>query len=94
MDSQVYAYQVKTDSPPADNSQDAFHFCENLHQIDIPSTIMAIENFTSESCESLEAVSIPNTVKSIGEYAFSFTALNTITLTESLRETRSKEYEK
>ena len=54
-------------------------------KIGIPSTVTTIEDFTFQSCESLKEVSIPSSVNSIGEYAFSFTALNTVTLPESLK---------
>lgn len=48
----------------------AFHFCEDLTGVSIPSSVAIIGDNAFERCRSLTEVTIPESVSSIGSYAF------------------------
>ncbi len=63
----------------------AFHGCENLKSIVIPSSVKSIGNQAFYNCGSLSSVIIPNSVKSIGENSFSFCSnLTSVTISNSM----------
>lgn len=45
--------------------------CANIKTINIPDSVVTIEEFAFDSCELLESINIPSSVKSIGRFAFS-----------------------
>lgn len=49
----------------------AFHCCENMKQVNIPSSVVTICPGAFRGCTSLTEVKIPNGVKTIGHWAFS-----------------------
>lgn len=52
---------------------DAFHNCESVTKVVLPSSIKTIEEDAFRNCGKLESVNIPAGVTTIGEYAFSGT---------------------
>lgn len=48
----------------------AFDFCRNLVSVEIPSTVLSIDDYAFECCFKLETVVIPNSVTKIGLCAF------------------------
>lgn len=47
-----------------------FKYCQNLKEVELPSTIESIEAYTFENCISLEAINLPASLTTIGESAF------------------------
>ena len=62
----------------------AFANCTYLSEIFIPNGVLSIDEYAFYNCSSLKRVYLPNTVTSIKEGAFSLSAIESISLPESL----------
>ncbi len=58
---------------------------EKLTQVNIPNSIVLIEESAFSSCSSLTSINIPDSVTTIGKYAFSETSLAALKLPSSLK---------
>ena len=61
-------------------------FCDinSLETIDIPNSVIEIQNLAFDFCSGLKEVNIPNSVKSIGQWAFRGTKATSIHIPESV----------
>ena len=50
--------------------KDAFHWCEVLEEIELPSSVKTIGESAFEECESLESITLPEGVSGIAQYTF------------------------
>lgn len=48
----------------------AFAYCESLQSIEIPNSVISIDDYVFQDCSSLTSVTIPNSVRSIGNDVF------------------------
>lgn len=62
----------------------AFQHCLSLTTLHLNSGLETIGNYAFSQCENLNTVSIPNTVSSFGEYAFWDSAIEQLTIPDSV----------
>ena len=63
----------------------SFQDCSKLAEINLPEGLTSISADVFNGCNSLSAVSIPSTVTSIGMYAFAFTKITDVVLSEKCK---------
>lgn len=63
-----------------------FAECEDLRSVDIQANIDNIELYSFFNCQQLHTVSLPQSVNTIGDFAFSRTALGSIDLGPNIKE--------
>lgn len=59
-------------------SEDAFAFCTKLKSVNIPNSVKNIGEGAFRECRSLKSITIPESVVLLDQYAFLYSALNTI----------------
>ncbi len=64
--------------------ENAFLNCKELNSVSLNEGVEAIEPYAFYCCHSLEKVEIPSTVKTIGQGAFLYTAVNSITIPKTV----------
>jgi hypothetical protein len=62
----------------------AFYYCRNLATINVPTGLIRIEYGMFTGCSKLKEISIPYGVTSIGNAAFAYTGLTSITIPSSV----------
>ena len=64
----------------------AFADCSNLSHVIIANSVISIGDSAFYGCDSLTSVTIPDSVESIGEGAFSYSGLETINISDGVKE--------
>lgn len=60
--------------------------CKNLKSVEIPSSVICLDDFCFLGCQNLEQISIPDSVQSLGCYCFAnCTSLKEIVLPDSIK---------
>ncbi len=95
----AYAFQYRTDFKAVrfetpctlhEIGQNAFAWCENLEEIDLPASLVDMKRLAFGYCFKLRRVSVPSRMKHIGSNAFSFCkSLQEIELPASITELES-----
>ena len=75
---------TKVQVPDGVISLGGFQDCINLETINIPATVTSISRRAFEGCTKLTAISIPSSVTEIVQYAFSETAVKSVTIPSSV----------
>ena len=64
----------------------AFHNCKNLVTIELPDTLLEIQNNAFEDCENLKEINLPNSIERIGKMAFAHCSrFDTIVFPENIK---------
>ena len=72
----------------------AFANCENIIEVQLPSTIRTIGKYAFKNCSQLQKINIPNGVQKIGSLAFDHCLnLKSITIPDSLKELETGVFE-
>lgn len=65
-------------------NEGTFYECKNLKKVELPETISVIARSAFCKCSSLEDINITSNIKEIGDYAFSETAVKSISLSDNI----------
>ncbi len=75
-----------TEYPVEEIGQNAFSYCKNITEVDIPDSVTEIGIYAFDYCTSLTDVNIPNSVTEIGIYAFyKCSGLTDVNIPESVK---------
>lgn len=62
----------------------AFYYCEKLKSIQIPQSILRIDDMAFYACTSLHSIQLPHSLESIGKECFRFCTFKTIDIPDSV----------
>ena len=88
-----YIKEVIIENGPTEIAENLFFGCKNLELVTIPKSIKRIDSYSFSHCKSLKTVNFSEGLEEIGPYAFELTAIENLTLPNSLKTIKNNAFD-